>query len=98
MDREQALAAAREYKAVVSQKLPVKDVYLFGSYARGDYRESSDIDVAVEVTGTVDDWWTDSAYLWHAIRGVNFCIEPILLLPDDTSVLRDEIMRTGIKV
>lgn len=98
MDREQALAAVREYKAVVSQKLPVKDVYLFGSYANGDYRERSDIDVAVEVTGVDKDWWADSTYLWRATRNVNLSIEPVLILPDDTSMLRDEIMRTGIKV
>lgn len=31
---------------------PVKEVYLFGSYARGDAKEDSDVDLIVEIDDT----------------------------------------------
>lgn len=38
--------------APVAEKYGLKAVYLFGSYARGDAREDSDIDLLVDTTGT----------------------------------------------
>lgn len=32
---------------------PVNEVYLFGSYARGDAREDSDVDLIVEIDDTL---------------------------------------------
>ena len=38
----------RQLRAVLA-KYPVKAAYLFGSYARGDERPDSDVDVYVEI-------------------------------------------------
>ena len=38
--------------APVAQKYGLRAVYLFGSYARGEAREDSDIDLIVDTTGT----------------------------------------------
>jgi len=34
----------------------LKDVYLYGSYARGDYRQGSDVDVMILLTDYKDYW------------------------------------------
>jgi len=58
MPREKVLALVREVRdglvGLYGDRL--KGVYLFGSHARGDAREGSDIDVAVVLRGPVDDW------------------------------------------
>ena len=36
----------------VAEKYHLKAVFLFGSYARGDANESSDVDLLVDTTGT----------------------------------------------
>lgn len=53
-------------KQVISgffEKKPVKKVWLFGSYARGDADENSDVDVLVDIDympGIASDYFT-----WH---------------------------------
>ncbi len=49
MDKGQALDIARKYKAMVAEHLPLKALYLYGSYSKGNYTEESDIDIAVVV-------------------------------------------------
>ena len=49
MDKEQAIILARKYKEAVAEKLPLKALYLYGSYSKGTYTEDSDIDIAVVV-------------------------------------------------
>ena len=36
----------------IAHKYGLKSIYLFGSYARGDATESSDIDLLVDISGT----------------------------------------------
>ena len=36
-----------EFVSLVSDEFPLNEVYLFGSYARGNAREYSDIDLAI---------------------------------------------------
>lgn len=58
LTREEVLRIVREFHrelaALYGDRL--KGVYLYGSYARGDARWDSDIDVAVILTGPVDRW------------------------------------------
>lgn len=41
MDKEQAINLAKRYKEMVAEKLPLKALYLYGSYSKGNYRGSS---------------------------------------------------------
>ena len=49
--RERVKEIAREYGKLVKEELDVKNIYLYGSYAKGTYTSDSDIDIAV--VGTI---------------------------------------------
>ena len=95
MDKGQAIALARRYKELVAEKLPVKALYLYGSYSRGDFREDSDIDIAVIVERLADDYFEDTPILWKLRRKISNLIEPVLLIEDNNNPLYCDIMKTG---
>ena len=47
MDKRDALNIATRYAIAVNEKYKYSKVILFGSYAKGNYNEDSDIDIAV---------------------------------------------------
>ena len=51
MDRTDAINIARQYASVIKTNYDCKQVFLFGSYARGTHHEESDIDIAVILKG-----------------------------------------------
>jgi predicted nucleotidyltransferase len=51
MTREQILDFLRQHKQEMHDRFGVTMIGLFGSYARGDARADSDIDIAVELEG-----------------------------------------------
>lgn len=52
---DMTLRAARRFLALVGERYPVREAYLFGSRARGTHRPDSDADVAVVLRGETDD-------------------------------------------
>ena len=50
---DEILATLREQRTVLSQRYPIGRLALFGSWARGDAREDSDVDVLVEVDPSI---------------------------------------------
>ncbi len=51
MNKEHALALLAQHRDEIARKFSVKHLALFGSTARGDAREDSDVDVLVEFEG-----------------------------------------------
>ena len=49
LTREEILLTLREQRALLSRRYPIQRLALFGSWARGEAREDSDVDVLVEV-------------------------------------------------
>lgn len=43
-----SIAAIRKRVAPIYEKYPIRKAYLFGSYARGNATESSDVDLCIE--------------------------------------------------
>ncbi len=98
MDKKQAIILAQKYKELVAEKLPVKALYLYGSYSKGDYRKDSDIDIAVVVERLADDYFEDTPLLWKLKRKVSNLIEPVLLTEDMNNPLYRDVTQTGILI
>lgn len=98
MDKEQVIEIAKRYKDLVSQHLPLKALYLYGSYSKGTNRSDSDIDIAVVVDKVADDFFTDTPLLWHLKRKVSNLIEPVLMIADPDNPLYHDVIKTGIKI
>jgi predicted nucleotidyltransferase len=51
--REDVLTVLRLHKLELQKKYPIATLELFGSYARGDQNENSDVDLLVEFNGPI---------------------------------------------
>ena len=89
---------AKRYKEMVAEKLPLKALYLYGSYSKGNYRADSDIDIAVIVERLDDDYFKDTPLLWKLRRKISNLIEPVLLTEDMDNPLYCDIRKTGILI
>lgn len=89
--------------ARLKQEIPVKEVFLFGSYANGDPEDYSDIDIAV-----VSDWFDgkpkieNMQYLLRIAASYNSLIEAIPFTEKefrnlDNRTLLSRIVKTGRK-
>ena len=98
MDKEQAIKLAQRYKAVVAERLPLKALYLYGSFSKGTYTAESDIDIAVVLEQLNDDYFEDTPLLWKLRRKIINLIEPVLLTEDQDNPLYSDIIKTGILI
>jgi predicted nucleotidyltransferase len=98
MDKEKARKLVEEYAKLVISNMVVSKIILYGSYARGDYRKDSDIDVAVIVprTSISKNILDDMAKLFKLRRAVSTDIEPVLIIDeDDPSGFLESISKYG---
>ena len=52
MDKAEILSTLKKHKAELQRKYPVSSLALFGSYARNEEKENSDIDILYELKST----------------------------------------------
>ena len=98
MDKERARKLVEEYSKLVIQNMIVSKIILYGSYARGDYRKDSDIDVAVVVprSSISKDILADMSKLFKLRRNISTDIEPVLLIDEeDASGFLQSILEYG---
>ena len=98
MDKEKVRRLVEEYAKLVVSNMVVNKIILYGSYARGDFRKDSDIDVAVIVprSSISDDILKDMAKLFKLRRSISNDIEPVLLIDeDDPSGFLESITQYG---
>jgi len=99
MDKNEAIKKVKQYKLLLKNYFNLEAVYLFGSYARDNFREDSDIDVAVIVSNISGDFFSVNPLLWKLRRQVDDRIEPVLIdRNNDRSGFFEEIKRNGIEI
>lgn len=98
MDKAEAIRLARLYKSAVEKLLPLKALYLYGSYSKGTNTDDSDIDIAVIVDNLNDDYFADTPLLWRVRRKISNLIEPVLMTEDNNNPLYSDVIKTGILI
>ena len=98
---EQAKIIAAKFAEFVTKQYNVKQVYLYGSYAKGIYDNDSDIDIAVVAEDFTGDLFEDTFSLMKVRRNVDYKIEPHPFTVEDFTVenpTAKEVMETGIRI
>lgn len=103
MKQQQALQMAREYKRLLeAARIPFTAVIVFGSVARNEMHDQSDIDVAVVGQPFKDDRFKEMHFIRKLRRPLGYKIQPIWFyqrhLDDQYSTLAQEIKKDGIPI
>lgn len=99
--RNMIVDIVRRYAAIIEQQYHLKKLYLFGSYAKGNAHEDSDIDIAVISDDFSGDVFVDRLALMKLRHDVDVRIEPHPFLTEDFNdddPFAFEIIRTGIRL
>lgn len=83
-----------EFQQVFSRYPDIKEVLIFGSRAKGSFRDGSDIDLAVFAPGMPDSTFTR---LWREVDGLPLVFKVDLLHWDRLANpdLKDKVLREG---
>lgn len=97
MDNAEVIMKLRKYKKLLSECMQFDTMILFGSYAMGNAREDSDVDVAIVVDELSGDYFSTRPLLWKIRREIDDRIEPVLIerSHDDSGFLA-EVMKHGV--
>ena len=70
------LQILRQHKPELQRKYPISRLGVFGSYARGEATEKSDIDIAVEINGPMGLSFVDMADEIEKLFGIKTDVVP----------------------
>jgi predicted nucleotidyltransferase len=104
MDQEEVIAIIRRYLSNLTLSgLPIRKAFLYGSYARNEATESSDIDVLLvsDMFDTQDDVILSKP--WSPKLRIDYRIEPYVVgtnkfRDDDVSLILEMVRREGIEI
>jgi len=85
-------------KELGKNNIPVQTAIMFGSYANGNFKEESDIDIAIISTAFTGDRFEDRRRIVPLRRNIDNRLEPIPITPQDFlqgGNFIDEIKKTG---
>ena len=96
LDKTAVMNTVKKYSDAVTKEFSPNAIILYGSYAKGNAHDDSDIDVAVIFDGFSGDWLKTSNRLWRLTENISLYIEPILLdnTQDNSGFVRN-IYKTG---
>ncbi len=97
---QSVIETAKKYIKQIPESMELKKAYLFGSYAKGNERDDSDIDIAL-VIGKMDDFFATQMQLMRIRRKIDLRIEPHPIYDQDFNIqnpLAYEIQQNGIEL
>ena len=100
MDKSDAIRIARSFAELIKAKFDYKQVVLFGSYAKGNFNEDSDIDIAV-IFNDYDENFDMQLELMRLRRKLDSRIEPHPFREKDFTILNPvvkEIIKYGHRI
>ena len=96
MDKNEVISKLKKFAVLVNKEMKPTKIILYGSYARGNWHEDSDIDVAVVVGSIQGDFLDAATTLFRLGRHIDVRIEPILLEEKhDESGFLEEVVKHG---
>ncbi|MBF0408759.1 MAG: nucleotidyltransferase domain-containing protein [Candidatus Riflebacteria bacterium] len=99
MDKAAVIKILERYKELLLKEMLFDKMILFGSYATGNQRIDSDIDVAIVVDKVQGDFFSTRPLLWRIRREVDDRIEPVILeKSNDRSGFLKEVMKNGVLI
>jgi len=94
------IETAQKYLSQIPNQLGVRKAFIFGSYAKGQQREESDIDIAV-VLKNMTDFFDTQMLLMRLRRDIDLRIEPHPIKEEDFTTQNPfafEILQNGIEL
>lgn len=96
MDKNEVLEKLKRFSEIVVEKYNPLKIVLFGSYAKGNFKDESDIDVAVIVDKIEGSFLEKEAGLYKIRRNIDENIEPVLFeAGSDKSGFLESILSYG---
>lgn len=71
LSKSDIIVQLKSAKSRLESKYPIKAMALFGSYARGEQNQSSDVDILVEFDGSIGIQFIDLAEEIEKLLGTN---------------------------
>ncbi len=82
-----------------TKEINPKEIYLFGSYAKGSHIKDSDIDIAVIYENLLPNHFENYTKLYSIASETDFRLEPVYLAEsNDKAGFIDQIKSYGIKL
>ena len=100
MVNQRVIETVKQYIMIIPKDFGVKKAYLFGSFAKGNEKEESDIDIAL-VLENMPDFFYAQKQLMKLRRKIDLRIEPHPIKEQDFNSLNPfayEIKKTGIEI
>ena len=100
MDKGEAIKIAKKYIEFISSKYNIESAMLFGSFAKGNFHDDSDIDVAI-VIKNIHDVFDTQVELMKLRRKIDLRIEPHPFDYSDfnrNNPVVNEILKFGINI
>jgi predicted nucleotidyltransferase len=96
MAKSEVISIAKKYADKIVSEVHPDKILLFGSYAKGNDREYSDIDIAIVVSEIQGDILDILAKLYKIRRSIDIRIEPhVFEYNNDESGMLAEVLSTG---